>query len=178
MHTTLLNITFPPAKSSSSLRRPSLSLVELAYLISNVELLHVVSLLHDLANKFMAADEVGRALQVSAVEMQVATAEGCGRDFEDCIGGLLDVGVGAVFDGDLELCVLDQLLYHETTWRSPCESIKSCSYLVIALQNNSSHGLRRHDGGFVVLLGWWCWGLWVKQVFSLAKIVGSFDRSE
>jgi hypothetical protein len=34
--------------------------------------------------------------------MQVAAAEGCRRDFEDRIGGLLDVWVGAVFDGDLE----------------------------------------------------------------------------
>lgn len=86
-----LNITFPP----------SLSSVELAYLVSNIELLHVVSLLHDLADELMAADEIGRALQVSTVEMQVAAAEGCGRDFEDCIRGLLDVWVGAVFDGDL-----------------------------------------------------------------------------
>lgn len=30
------------------------------------------------------------------------------------------------------------------------------SYLVIALQNNSSHGLRRHDGGFVLLLDCEC----------------------
>jgi hypothetical protein len=76
-----LNITFPPVESSSSLRRPSLSSLELAYLVSNVELLHIVSLLHDLADELVAADEVGRALQVSAVEMQVAAAEGCGRDF-------------------------------------------------------------------------------------------------
>lgn len=67
----------PPATSSSSLRQPSLSVSKLAYLVSNVELLHIVSLLHDLADKLMAADEVWRALQVSTVEMQVATAEGC-----------------------------------------------------------------------------------------------------
>jgi hypothetical protein len=105
MQTTLLNITFPLAKSFSSLRRPSLSPVELAYLVSNVELLDIVSLLHDFADELMAADEVGRALQVSAVEMQIATAERCRRDFEDRIGGLLDVWIGAVFDGDLDLCV-------------------------------------------------------------------------
>jgi hypothetical protein len=34
--------------------------------------------------------------------MQVAAAEGCGGDFEDCIGGLLKVGVWAVFDSDLD----------------------------------------------------------------------------
>lgn len=92
----------PPVESSSSLRRPSLSPLELAYLVTNVELLDIVSLLHNLADKLVAADKVGRALQVSTVEMQVAAAEGCRRDFEDRIGGLLDVWVGAVFDGDLE----------------------------------------------------------------------------
>ena len=51
--------------------------MELAYLVTNVELLHIVALLHDLAYELMAADEVGRALQVSTVEMQVAAAEGC-----------------------------------------------------------------------------------------------------
>jgi hypothetical protein len=49
----------------------------------------------------MAADEVGRALEMSSVEVQVAAAESCRRDFEDCVGGLLEVWVGAVFDGDL-----------------------------------------------------------------------------
>ena len=77
--------------------------VPFEYLVSNVELLYIVSLLHDLADELMAADEVGWALQVSTVKMQVAAAEGCGRDFEDCIGGFLDVGVRAVFDGDLEV---------------------------------------------------------------------------
>jgi hypothetical protein len=33
--------------------------------------------------------------------MQVAAAERCRRDFEDCIGGFLDIWVRAVFDGDL-----------------------------------------------------------------------------
>jgi hypothetical protein len=54
--------TSPSAKSSSSPRRPSLSPLKLAYLISNVELLDIVSFLHDLTDELMAADEVGRAL--------------------------------------------------------------------------------------------------------------------
>ena len=49
----------------------------------------------------MAADEVGRAFEMSSVEMQVAAAEGCGGDLEDCVGRLLDLGVRAVFYCDL-----------------------------------------------------------------------------
>ena len=49
----------------------------------------------------MTADEIGRALEMSSVEVQVAAAEGCGGDLEDCIGGLLDLRVRAVFYGDL-----------------------------------------------------------------------------
>ena len=52
--------------------------MELAYLVSNVELLHIVALLHDLADELMATDEVWRAFEVSTIEMEVATAEGCG----------------------------------------------------------------------------------------------------
>ena len=36
-----------------------------------------------------------------SVEVQVTAAEGCGGDLEDCIGGLLDLRVRAVFYGDL-----------------------------------------------------------------------------
>lgn len=94
----------PPTESSSTyLHRPSLSALELAYLVSNFELLHVISFLHDLADKLMTADKVGWAFEVTSVEVQVAAAEGCRGDFEDCIGGLLEVWVGAVFDGDLGL---------------------------------------------------------------------------
>ena len=49
----------------------------------------------------MAADEVGWAFEVPSVEVQVAAAKGCGGDLEDCIGGLLDLRVRAVFYGDL-----------------------------------------------------------------------------
>jgi hypothetical protein len=89
----------------SLLRRPSRKSFKLAYLLSNIELANTVSLLHDLSHKLMAADEVGWAFEVSAVEVQVAAAESRGGNFEDCVGGLLDVGVGAVFDGDLGLLV-------------------------------------------------------------------------
>ena len=64
----------PPAKSSSLLRRPSLSPLELAYLVSDIELLYIVSLLDDLAHKLMTTDEVWWALEVATVEMQVAAA--------------------------------------------------------------------------------------------------------
>lgn len=36
--------------------------MELAYLVSDIELLYIVSLLDDLADKLMAADEVGWTL--------------------------------------------------------------------------------------------------------------------
>jgi hypothetical protein len=42
---------------------------------------------------------------MSSVKMQVAAAEGCGGDFEDGVGWLLDLWVGAVFYGDLMLTV-------------------------------------------------------------------------
>ena len=64
----------PPAKFSSSLRRPSLSPLELAYLVSDVELLYIISFFHDLADKLMTTDEVWWALEVATVEMQVAAA--------------------------------------------------------------------------------------------------------
>jgi hypothetical protein len=62
----------------------------------------------------VAADEFGRAFEVAAVEVQVAAAEGCGGDFEDCVRGFLDVGVGSVFDSDLEW-VLDSRLHCRTS---------------------------------------------------------------
>jgi hypothetical protein len=96
----------------SQVRRPSRTSLELAYLISNIKLANTVSLLHDLSHELMAADEVRWAFEVSAVEVQVAAAESCGGDFEDCVGGLLDVGVGAVFDGDLGVLVSRSL----TVW--------------------------------------------------------------
>lgn len=37
---------------------------------------------------------------MAAVEMQVRAAEGCGCDFEDCVGGVLNGGDGSVFDDD------------------------------------------------------------------------------
>lgn len=77
--------------------------MELAYLVSDIELLYIVSLLDDLADKLMAADEVGRTFEVSSVKVQVAAAEGRGGDFQDRIRWLLDVRVGTVFHCDLEL---------------------------------------------------------------------------
>jgi hypothetical protein len=61
--------TSPSAMYHSSLHRPSRISLELAYLVSNVELANTVSLLHNLSNKLMAADEVGRAFEVSSVEV-------------------------------------------------------------------------------------------------------------
>jgi hypothetical protein len=51
--------------------------LELAYLVSNVELLHIVSLLHDLTNELVATDKIGRTFEVSAIKVQVAAAESC-----------------------------------------------------------------------------------------------------
>jgi hypothetical protein len=58
-------------------------------------------LFDDLADEFVAADEVGRSFQVAAVEVQVAAAEGGAGDFEDGVGGILELGYWAVFDDDL-----------------------------------------------------------------------------
>ena len=49
----------------------------------------------------MAADEVGWAFEVAAVEVQVAAAEGGASDFEYGVGRVLQFGDGAVFDDDL-----------------------------------------------------------------------------
>jgi hypothetical protein len=96
--------------------------------IPNVELLDLVALLHDLADELVAADEavphaqpefpsgiravsgsgsyvLGRAFQVSAVEVEVAAAEGGRGDLEHGIGGLLELRVGSVFHGDLRVTV-------------------------------------------------------------------------
>lgn len=54
----------------------------------------------------MAADEVGRAFEVAAVEVQVAAAEGCAGDLQDCVGGFEDFGGGAVFDDDLRIVLV------------------------------------------------------------------------
>jgi hypothetical protein len=89
-------------------------------------------LFDDLADEFVAADEVGRAFQVAAVEVQVAAAEGGAGDFEDGVGGVLELGYWAVFDDDL------------------CETISSYSrwcvsvglYVVVAFEHNGSHLFR------------------------------------
>ena len=70
-------------------------------LITNIEILDIISFLDDLANELVPADEVGRAFEVAAVEVQVGAAEGGGGDFEDGVGGFLDLGDGAVFYFDL-----------------------------------------------------------------------------
>lgn len=75
--------------------------------VADLEVLHVVALGHDLADELVSADEVRRAFQVAAVEVQVAAAEGGGGDFEDGIGGFLDLGDGTVFDDDLRGPLLD-----------------------------------------------------------------------
>jgi hypothetical protein len=49
----------------------------------------------------VSTDEVGWALEMSSVEVQVAAAKGCGGDFEDRVGGLLNLWVRAVFYSDL-----------------------------------------------------------------------------
>lgn len=72
------------------------------YLVANLEALHIVTLLHNLADELMAADKVRWALHVAAVEVQVAAAEGGGGNSENGIGRELDLGVGAVF-----YCYLD-----------------------------------------------------------------------
>jgi hypothetical protein len=51
------------------LRQRSRTSLELAYLIPNIELANTVSLLHNLSHKLMAADKVGWAFEVSAVEV-------------------------------------------------------------------------------------------------------------
>lgn len=80
---------------------PPTSHSPLTYLVANVELLYRIALLYDLANEFMPANEVGRALEVASVKVQVAAAERCGGHFEDRIRGFLDDRNGPVFNRDL-----------------------------------------------------------------------------
>lgn len=62
------------------------SLMIKTYLIPNLKPAHPLPLLHNLAHKLMPADEIWRALEVAAVEVQVAAAQGCRGDFEDGVG--------------------------------------------------------------------------------------------
>ncbi len=71
------------------------------HLIPNLETLDPLPLLHDLAHKLMPADEIRWALEMASVEVQVAAAEGGAADFQDGIGGFLELGVGSVFYCDL-----------------------------------------------------------------------------
>ena len=80
------------------------------HLIPNLETLDPLPLLHDLAHKLMPADEIRWALEMASVEVQVAAAEGGAADFQDGVGGLLELGVGAVFYGDLIGVVVSGLL--------------------------------------------------------------------
>jgi hypothetical protein len=82
-----------------------------------------------------------------SVEVQVTAAEGCGGDLEDCIGGLLDLWVWAVFYGDLALTV--------STWFSWIGGQWCC----LALKSLLSTTARIVSGGvkpmFVVALSRW-----------------------
>jgi hypothetical protein len=82
---------------------------------------------------------------MSSVEVQVAAAEGCGGDFQDSVGGLLDLWVRAIFYGDLMLIV--------STMLSPNEGQLLC----LALKSLLSTTARIVSGGvkpmFVVELG-------------------------
>ena len=69
--------------------------------VADLEALDRVAFLDDLADELVAADEVGGALEVAAVEVEVAAAEGGGGHAEDGVGRFLDFGGGAVFDFDL-----------------------------------------------------------------------------
>lgn len=66
-----------------------------------MELLHSIALLHNLTHKLVPADEVGWAFEVTAVEVEVAAAEGCAGDLEDGVGRVLELWVRTVFDDDL-----------------------------------------------------------------------------
>ena len=76
-------------------------------LVADLELLDAVALLDNLTDELVAADEVGRAFEVAAVEVEVAATEGGASDFEDGVGGILKLGVGAVFYNDLEQLLVE-----------------------------------------------------------------------
>lgn len=71
------------------------------HLVADLELAHSISLLHDLAHKLVSANEVRRALEMSAIEVQVAAAESRRGDFEDRVGRVLELGIWSVFHGNL-----------------------------------------------------------------------------
>lgn len=52
-------------------------------LVADIEVCDSVALFNNFANEFMAADEVGRAFQMTTVEVKVAAAECGAGDFED-----------------------------------------------------------------------------------------------
>jgi hypothetical protein len=97
--------------------------------VADFEFANRISLLDNLADKFMSADEVRGALEVATVKVQVTATESGTCDFEDGIGGFLDLGIWAVFYRDLGNCsVPGSVLLGE--WNR---------YLVVALQDNGSH---------------------------------------
>lgn len=104
----------------------------------------------------MPADEVRGAFQVAAVEVEVAAAEGGGSDFEDGIGGLLELRIGAVFDDDLFMASEYGQSMCDRWWR---RCWRSSAYVVVALEHDGSHFLRsgRHAGCSFV--GSWVRGL-------------------
>ena len=74
-------------------------------LVADFEVLDIVSLFDDLADELVAADEVGRAFEVAAIEVEVGAAEGSAGDFENGVGGFLDLRDGPIFDDDLEALI-------------------------------------------------------------------------
>lgn len=99
-------------------------------LVAEVELLHIIALGDNLTDELVAADEVGWAFEVAAVEVQVAAAEGGGGDFEDGIGGFLDFGDGTVFDDDLR----ESAMFVGQDWKKGRKTD-----MIIALEHNGSH---------------------------------------
>ena len=100
--------------------------------VTFVEFLDTVALLDDLADELVAADEVGWAFEVAAVEVQVAAAEGGAGDFQDGVGGVFELGYWAVFDDDLGASVSWVLGCCAERWR----------YVEVALEHHGSHLLR------------------------------------
>ena len=116
----------------------------------------------------MTADEIGRALEMSSVEVQVAAAEGCGGDLEDGISGLLDLWVRAVFYGDLVLTVSTLLSWNGGRLR--CLALKS---LLSTTARIVSGGVKPM---FVVVLSRWLdvFGEIADQVFLQDVIFSVF----
>lgn len=77
------------------------------HLITLPKILHLAAFLYNFPNKLMPTNEPRRRLQMTAIKVQIATAQRRRCDFEHAVCRLLDLGVGSIFNGHLVRALVD-----------------------------------------------------------------------